>query len=51
MVKYDRIELKSDEDLRVMWRTYHHRLTKGLIEFDAEVSRLVDDIIKMLKPA
>lgn len=48
-MKYDRIELKSDEDLKIMWRTYHCRLTKGPIEFDATISRFIDDIIKMLK--
>lgn len=48
-VKYDYIELKSDKDLKVMWKTYHCRLTKGPNEFDVIISRPVDDIIKMLK--
>lgn len=48
-VKYNNIELKNDEDLNVMWKTYHHRPTKGTIEFDVAIARSVDDIIKMLK--
>lgn len=48
-MKYDHIELKSVEVLKVVWRTYNHRLTKGPIEFDATIFRSVDDIIKMLK--
>lgn len=48
-MKYNFIELKTDGDLKVMWRSYHRRLTKGLIEFDARISRYADDIIKMLK--
>lgn len=48
-VKYNHIKLKTDEDLKIIWRTYHCRLTKGPIEFDAVISKFVDDIIKMLK--
>ncbi|XP_050919013.1 uncharacterized protein LOC127136509 [Lathyrus oleraceus] len=48
-VKYNLIELKTNEDLTVMWRSFRCRLTKGLIELDAKISRFVDDIIKMLK--
>lgn len=48
-VKYDCIELETDEDLKVMWVIYHHRLTKGPIEFGVIISRSIDDIIKMLK--
>lgn len=49
MVKYGLIELKIDEDLKVMRRTFHCRLTKGSIKFDATISRSVNNIIKMLK--
>lgn len=49
MVKYNLIDLKTDEDLKAMWRSYQCMLTKGPIEFDATISRFVDDIIKMLK--
>lgn len=48
-VNYQFIELKTYEDLKVMWRTYHHRLTKGSIEFDANILRFFENIIKMLK--
>lgn len=47
-VKYILIELKTDEDLKAMQRSFHRRLTKGPIGFDATISRCVD-IIKMLK--
>lgn len=39
-VIYNHIKLKTDEDLKVVWRTYHCRLTKESIEFDATTSRL-----------
>lgn len=48
IVIYNLIELKIDENLKAMWRSYHRRLTKGLIKFDAIISRSVDVIIKML---
>lgn len=48
-VKYNNIELEINEDLKVMWRTYHRRLTKGSVEFDSIIYKFVDDIIKMLK--
>lgn len=47
-VKYNHIDLKTHEDLKVMQRTYHCRLTKGSIEFDAIISRYIEDVIKML---
>ena len=47
-MKYNFIELKTDEDLIDMWRSFRCRLTKGSIELDAKISRSVDDIIKML---
>lgn len=48
-VKYDLMELKTVEYLKVMCRTYHRRITKGAIEFDVRITKSVDDIIKMLK--
>lgn len=47
-VKYNNFDLKTDEDLKVRWRTYRYRLTKGPIEFDATIVKFVDDIIKIL---
>lgn len=48
-VKYNNFELKTDEGLKVVWRIYHCRPTKGLIEFDMTIARFVDNIIKMFK--
>lgn len=48
-MKYNTFKLKTDEDLNVLWRTYHHRPTKGSIEFDAMIVRSINDIIKMIK--
>lgn len=46
---YKLIELKTDKDLKAIWRTIHHRITKRSIEFKEQISRFVDDIIEMLK--
>ena len=48
-VKYNLIELKTDEDVKNMWRSFRCRLTKGSIELDAKISRFVDNIMKMMK--
>lgn len=48
-VKYNYIKLKTDEDLKVMWRTYHCELTKKSIKFDVTIFSFIDNIIKMLK--
>lgn len=48
-VKCNRIELKTDEDVTVLQRSFRRWLTKGPIELDAKISRFVDDIIKMMK--
>lgn len=47
-MKYELMKLNTDEDLKVMQRTYHRRLIKGLIEFDVTITIFVDNIIKML---
>ena len=47
-VKYNLIELKKDEYLKAMWKSFHRRETKGPIELDAEIWRSVDDIMKCL---
>lgn len=49
MVKYNLIELKTDEDVKDMWRSFCRRLTKGPIKLDPEISRSTNDIIKMMK--
>ncbi|XP_058755606.1 uncharacterized protein LOC131628809 [Vicia villosa] len=48
-VKCNLIELKTDEDVKTMWKSFRRRITKGSIELDAHIIRFVDDIIKMLK--
>ena len=48
-VKYNLIELKTDEDVKEMWRSFRRRITKGPIELDAKLSRFVDDIMEILK--
>lgn len=48
-LKYNFVELKTHEDLTVMWRSFLRRLTKVPIDLDAKISRSVNDIIKMLK--
>ncbi|CAL5191473.1 unnamed protein product [Lathyrus oleraceus] len=48
-VKYNPIELKTDEDVKKMWRSFQCRITKGPIKLDARISRSVDDIMEMLK--
>lgn len=49
-MKHNLTELKTDEDVAVMWRSFLCRLTKGPIELDANILRYVDDIIKIMKP-
>lgn len=47
-MKYNLIELKTDEDVKDMWRSLHRRITNGLVELDAKISRYVNDIMKMM---
>lgn len=49
MVKCNLIELKIDEDVKEIWRSFRRRIIKGPIELDARLSRSVDDIMQMLK--
>lgn len=48
-VKLKNFELKTNEDLRVMWNTFDRYEKKGLIEVDVTVVRSLGDIIKKLK--
>src|ERR1051325_6853597 len=48
-VKYNLIELKNDEDVKAMWKSFRRRITKSLIELDAEIRRSVDNVMKCLK--
>ncbi|XP_058725458.1 uncharacterized protein LOC131596731 [Vicia villosa] len=47
-VKYNLIELKNDENVKTMWKSFRRRITKGPIELDAQIQRSVDDIMKCL---
>lgn len=49
MVKYKLVELKTDEDVKDMRRSFRCRIIKGPIELDAKISRPIDDIMKMMK--
>lgn len=48
-MKYNLIELKTDEDMKEIWISFFRRITKGSIELDARLSRSVDDIMEILK--
>lgn len=43
------IELKTQAGVRAIWNTYFRFETKIPLELEATVSRLVEDIAKMLK--
>lgn len=48
-VKYNLVELKTNEDVKDMCRSFCCMITKGPIELDAKISRFVNDIMKMMK--
>lgn len=48
-ISFNKFELKTNEDLKVMWNIYHRYKTKCLIEVDVTIATSVNDIIKMLK--
>lgn len=48
-VKYNLVELKTDEYMKDMWRSFSHSITNGPIELDDKISRSVDAIMKMMK--
>lgn len=41
--------MKKNEDLRIMWTTFHHHETRGLIKVDVTLAKSIVDILKMLK--
>lgn len=47
--KFNNFELKTYEDLKVMWKTYHRYKKKCLIEVDMTIVRFIGDIVKILK--
>lgn len=42
-IRFGKFEMKSDENLKVMWSTNHRYEIKDLIEMDATIVRSVDD--------
>lgn len=42
-------ELKTDEDLNIMWSIFFHYSTNSLIEVDATTAKSTEDIIRMLQ--
>ena len=43
-VKFTRFQLKNDDDLEVMWETFHPYSTKGPIEMDTSLRRSAEDV-------
>ncbi|CAL5185986.1 unnamed protein product [Lathyrus oleraceus] len=48
-IQFTMLELKTDDDLKVMWSAFYRYSTKGLIEVDVTIQRSVEDIIRMLQ--
>lgn len=43
------IELKTNEDLKIIWIIFYDYSTKSPIEVDATIARSTKDIIRMLQ--
>lgn len=48
-IKLSNFELKTDAGVSVIWSTFHCYMTKSPIEVDVTITRLTNDILKMLK--
>lgn len=48
-IEFNKFELKSYEDLWVMYNTFHCYTTKGSIKMVVKLVRSTDDIMKMMK--
>jgi hypothetical protein len=48
-VKFSKMQLKNDDDVRTMFSIYSQYSTKGPIELDAKLTRSVDAILANLK--
>ena len=48
-VKFSKMQLKNDDDVRTMFSIYSQHSTKGPIELDAKLTRSVDAILANLK--
>ena len=48
-MKYNLVELKTNENVEDMWSLFCCSITKGPMELDVKISRSVDDIMNMTK--
>lgn len=48
-IQFNKFDLETNEDLTVMWSTFHRYETKGLIKVDAKIARSTGDILKIFK--
>lgn len=48
-IQINKFELKTNEYLIIMWSTFLHYEIKGPIEVGAKITKLIEDILKMLK--
>lgn len=48
-VRFSKFDLNMDEDLRLMWNTFHRYETKDPIKVNATIASSTNDILKMLK--
>lgn len=48
-IEFNDYEFKKNADVRAMWNTFFYFKTKKFIEFEAMISRLFEDIVKILK--
>lgn len=48
-MKFSKLELKTDKNLRVMYNTFQCYRTKDSIEVNVTIKRSTNNILKMLK--
>lgn len=48
-IQFTNFELKTNEDLQVMWSIFYRYASKGLIEVDTKIERPTNDIVNMLQ--
>lgn len=48
-IEFNNYELKTDANVRVVWKIFLRFETKVLIKVEATISRSIEDIVKMLK--
>ncbi|XP_058741641.1 uncharacterized protein LOC131614028 [Vicia villosa] len=47
-ISYNVVELKCDNDMKDMWKSHRRKITKGPIEFEVNLTRSAEDVLKML---